>query len=305
MTLHPQAKQFLDEIRAAEIVPWQDMPVSKSRELFDSMTERFGVALSVSFVQDRRMANVPVRIYGAPLEEGADAIVYFHGGGWVLGSIESHDALCRQLASQTEMTVLSVHYRRPPEHVAPTAADDCLAVTTAVRDRIGSAGKLFVAGDSAGGNLAATVSQQVAENFAENGDVIVSGQVLIYPVIDHKMNTESYGKFAEGHGLTKATMKWFWDQYLGPHPAAETLRIASLAELDIDPKQPPALVLIAGYDVLRDEGILYASRLAEAGVAVETEIYNDMLHGFVHFAGVFNTAVNAMEKIANWINRQE
>lgn len=306
MTLDPQCRQFLDELAELAPTPWQQLEIAQAKELFDLMTDRFGEGPELPVVRDDEIAGVPVRFYQPATTDVSNSlrpvIVYFHGGGWVLGSRDSHDTLCRQLTVGSGADVISVEYRRPPEHPFPAAIDDCIAVADAVlSDAVRSAAgqKVFVAGDSAGGNLAAAVC--IHDRDQHSGRI--SGQVLIYPVIDHSLSTASYSEFADGFGLTKETMEWFWQQYLGTD-AGKVGPLASPALCDDASRLPPALILIAGYDVLRDEGEHYAQRLRQAGVSTTQINYPGMLHGFTHFSAVFNEAAVSITDIGNWIRRE-
>lgn len=231
----------------------------------------------VASVEDRPIASVPTRVYrhGAG---AAPAVVYFHGGGWVVGGLDTHDGVCRALASQTGATVISVDYRLAPEHAFPAAFDDAVAVTRFVAangKELGlSPGVVAVAGDSAGGNLAAAVALR-----ARDEAIALRGQLLVYPVTDCAAESSSYADFATGHFLTRETMRYFVRQYLPRHedrrrPEASPLHAPSAAGV------APAFVVTAEADVLRDEGRAYAEKLRREGVAVEHAEGTGMLHGF-------------------------
>jgi acetyl esterase len=211
-------------------------------------------------------------------------LVYFHGGGWVLGDLESHDRVCRALANQAGCVVVSVDYRLAPEHVFPAGAEDCYAATKWVAENAASIGadgaRLAVGGDSAGGNLAAVVSMMARDR----GGPAINFQLLLYPVTDCALATPSQKEFAnDGYVLSRADMEWFWKNYTDPiaeknNPYACPLRAKDLSGL------PPALVLTASHDPLRDEGERFAERLIAAGVKTTCTRYEGVTHGFVSFA---------------------
>ena len=246
--------------------------------------------------------DIPVRIY-ASAGDNLPVVMYFHGGGWVLGDIESHDGTCKQLLAEIgEAVVVSVDYRLAPEHKYPAAADDCYAATVWVAENgaeIGADGsRMAVAGDSAGGNLSAVVSQMARDR----GGPAIAAQVLHVPVTDHSIDDyPSYTDNAEGYLLTRASMVWFWDHYLpsddaGQEAYASPLRASDLSGL------PPALVQTAEFDPLRDEGEAYAAALDAAGSSVTMHRYDGVVHDpFMMFA-VVPTGVECLKEAAAFIN---
>lgn len=303
VTLHPQCEAFLNAVAAADRPPWQDMEVNEAREIFDSLPV-FGEVVELPSVEDASVANVPVRIFKPDTSQPLDVLVYFHGGGWVLGGVHSHDALCRRLAKHAGVAVVSVDYRRPPESPFPAAIDDCYAVCEAIASGNSEAGltqKVVVAGDSAGGNLSAAVSLRARDESVQWFRNL-AGQVLIYPVLDSSTSSSTYEEYAEGFGLTRATMQWFWCQYLGSesevashNPYASPMHSDDLSGL------PRTHVLIAQYDVLRAEAEEFVRRLKVAGVETTVEVAEGMLHGYIHFAGAFDEAAPATERLAQKI----
>ena len=254
-------------------------------ETQDHLAARAGMEMmtapsSVS-VHDIRAINadgVPCRLYRPSSQAGLGLLVYFHGGGWVLGSVETHDDVCRKLANAMGHAVLSVDYRLAPEHPFPAPVDDC---THALRwahshaDELGiDPNRIAIGGDSAGGNLAAVV--------ANMNIVPLKFQMLIYPVTDATRRSTSYRDNAEGYRLTAAGMKWFCDHYLSGSNGSEVdPRVSPLhADAETLSVAPPALVITAEYDPLRDEGEQYAQRLLEAGVACSLTRYYGQIHGF-------------------------
>jgi acetyl esterase len=260
--LDPELDQILDGVNALVGPAPETVPVDLARAAHAAETERLaGEGPAVADVRDDVAGGVPVRVYEP---EGArGTIAYLHGGGWVMGNLESVDAVCRALANASGARVVSIDYRLAPEHPFPAALDDALAATTAVDADI-------VAGDSAGANLAAVVALRLRDR--------IKLQLLVYPVTDAGVNTPSYGEFDESYGLTAAAMQRFWRLYLdgaeGLDPDASPLRATDLEGA------PPAYVLTASHDVLRDEGEAYAAALKGAGVAVEHVRREGAIHGF-------------------------
>lgn len=289
MPLHPQARMFLMNLAALDRPPWEEMPVDEARSTFNSLVEAFGEGPEMDSISDESVEEVAVRVY-RPKSESLGAIVYFHGGGWVLGNLNTHDTLCRRIAKESHSTVVAVDYRLSPEHRYPAALDDCFSVTKWVSQNLEALGipngKVIVAGDSAGGNLAAAVALRARDERAFD----IALQVLIYPVIEPNFESGSYTDFAEKHGLTRKTMQWFWEQYLGVRQAATEYAVPSNCSLD---GLAAAHVITAEYDVLRDEGEAFAKKLSAANVPTTFKQYDGMLHGFLHFAGVFDDGYEA------------
>lgn len=280
MPVNPQAQVVLDMMAATGFKLVGD-PVAV-REML-ALTPR-PQGEPVASVEDRTItangAQIPVRIYRP--ESGPavkPALVWFHGGGWVIGSLDGSDFGCRIMANASGCTVISVDYRLAPEYKFPTAVDDCLAVTKWVAENgpeLGVDGaRIAVGGDSAGGNLAAVVSQLARDG----GGPAIAFQALVYPVTNYDFSTASYRDNAEGYLLERDSMEWFWGHYLrsdadGASTKASPLRHTNLAGL------PPAIVLTAEFDPLRDEGEAYAERMRAAGVPVEARRYDGQIHGF-------------------------
>jgi acetyl esterase len=296
MPLCPQARAFVDAIAEQNPPGWHEMSPREGRTIFNSLGVRFGEGPELALVADQSLqGEVNVRVYSDAPEKIQPAVIYFHGGGWVLGNVDTHDALCRRLAKASDCTVVSVDYALAPENPFPKPLDDCYRATRHVADHATEFAiddrRVAVMGDSAGGNLAAAVALKARDE----GGPAIKLQVLIYPIIERNFETKSYQQFAEGHGLTLATMEWFWEQYLGnrmPGPLADLTAADSLQGL------PGAHVVTAEYDVLRDEGEAYARQLNAAGVPATLKRYDGNLHGFVHFAGAFDDGITATEEIA-------
>ena len=290
MGLDPQAAAYLERVRALAIPPYPELSVAEGRRLLDEGAPAlFGEPDPVESVEDAEADGIPVRVYRATAGDVPPALVYLHGGGWVIGSLTSHDGLCRTLAARSGCAVVAVDYRRAPEHPYPAAVEDAWTATAWAAERFGP---LAVGGDSAGAQLAAVTALR-----ARDRGLPLALQVLLYPVTDFNFDTPSYREHGTGTNLTEATMRWFWSQWLpdaaaGAEPEASPLRAPELAGV------APALVLTAEYDPLRDEGEAYARRLEEAGVPVVLRRYAGQIHGFVRMPAVFDRAREAIDEVA-------
>ena len=247
--------------------------------------------------------DIPVRVYASD-GDNLPVVMYYHGGGWVLGDIESHDGTCKQLLAELgEAAIVSVDYRLAPEHKYPAAADDCYAAAAWVAENgaeIGVDGsRMAVAGDSAGGNLSAVVSQMARDK----GGPAIAAQVLHVPVTDHNYEYPSYSENAEGYLLTRASMVWFWDHYL-PNADAGHDAYASPLQADDLSGLAPALVQTAEFDPLRDEGEAYAAALEAAGSEVTVHRYDGVIHDpFMMFA-IIPTGIECLKEAAAFINER-
>ena len=303
--LDPQARALIDLVIQSGRPPYQRLSPKEARQLFrETRPAVTPPAPAIGAVHDMIVeggaASIPVRVYrpaGVGDAARLPALVFFHGGGWVIGDLDTHDTLCRQLTAGAGIVVVAVDYRLAPEAKFPAAADDAWAATRWVvthADRLGvDARRIGVGGDSAGGNLAAVVSLLARDA----GGPSIALQVLIYPVTDVSAESASYREFAEGYMLTRESMRWFIDHYLArPEDAADwrvsPSRAPSLAGL------PPALVVTAGFDPLRDEGEAYAKALRAAGVSVDYVCYGGMVHGFAGMGRVLTTADRAVAHVA-------
>lgn len=303
MPLHPKVERLLANMARAGLKPVWDTPLSEARMLMVETSRLLGPPQPVHSIEDHAIAGpqgeVPIRIY-RPSEKVLPIVLYFHGGGWVIGSIDSHDGYCRSLANAAECVVVSVDYRLAPEHTYPAALEDAYAAVFWVSrnaSAIGSKpGTVAVAGDSAGGNLAAAVSLMARDR----GGPKVGCQVLIYPITDCNFQTASYLHFAEDFFLTREAMIWFWDQYCPvlsdrQQPYVSPLRAKSVENI------PPALILTAEFDPLRDEAESYAAKLQAAGVECKLVRYEGMIHGFTRRFQLLDEAHHAMNETVSWI----
>jgi acetyl esterase len=303
MPLDPQARAVLDTIAALGLPPAEQGTPEQARANFVTQRRALdGPPTPIRSVEERRIpgpgGELPLRLYRPAERRPLPTLLFFHGGGWVIGSIDTHDPICRDLADRSGCLVVSVEYRLAPEHRFPAAAEDAYAATRWVAEHAGEVGadpaRLAVGGDSAGGNLAAAVALMARDR----GGPPLAFQLLIYPVTDRGIETPSYRENAEGYGLTRDRMAWFWNQYLSrpadaDDPYASTLRAESLRGL------PPALVVTAGYDVLRDEAEQYAARLRADGVEAQVARYPGLVHGFFGMTGPIDAARDGLRRTAD------
>jgi acetyl esterase len=303
MPVHPQARALAEQIGAGFDITKAD--IAEIRRTLEE-TARLAPRPDVAAVEDLEVpgpaGRIPLRVYRPSEEPDLPVLVYLHGGGWTICSIETHDPTCRELANGAGCVVVSVAYRLAPEHRFPAAPEDCYAALDWVARHGASLGgdpaRLAVGGDSAGGNLGAVVALMARER----GGPRLCHQLLVYPVTDHAFDTDSYRENAEGPLLTREMMRGFWGHYLareedGRHPFASPLRAADLSGL------PPAHVITAEYDPLRDEGEAYARRLAAAGVPVVQRRYDGMIHGFFGFSALVDRAREALAEAARELRR--
>ena len=306
MPLDPQAQSLVDAMAKLNLKPIEDSTPEEARESMRSRTATLGPFPDVAAVTDRRVpvqgAEITVRLY-APAGAGPHpALVFYHGGGWVIGDLDTHDGLCRTLSNAAGCIVASVDYRLAPETKYPAAAEDSYAALVWLAANAARLGidprRIAVGGDSAGGNLSTVVALMARDRKGP----ALAAQILIYPVTDHNLDTPSYHENATGYVLTRETMRWFWRHYLvreeqGQEPLASPLRAASLAGL------PPALVITAACDPLRDEGEAYAARLRDAGVPVTLTRYDGMFHGFIRMTRFLDKARAAVDEVAGSLRK--
>lgn len=299
MALDEQARYILDMIASAGRPPLHTCTPEQARQSFD-FRPLAGAPEAVAQIEEVTIpgpaGGIRVRIYTPHGDGPFPALVYCHGGGWVVGDLDTVDVPCRRLATRASCVVVSVDYRLAPEHRFPAAAEDAYAafqwlVENARAQQVDGT-RIAVGGDSAGGNLAAVVALMARDRAAPQPCF----QVLLYPVTDGALDTPSYRENAEGYLLTRDSMVWFWNHYVGDadrtHPYASPLRADHHRGL------PPAFVVTAEFDPLRDEGEAYARRLAEAGTPVECKRYDGTIHGFCWMPGVLDKGRQALDDTA-------
>jgi acetyl esterase len=296
MTLHPVVEMMMQAAKEANVPSFSDGTPEQARALMEAMrTARPPREIPpLAEVRDVTIPGahaVPARIY-LPLGETVGTIVYMHGGGWVLGNLDTSHLTIATLAAASHCKVVSVDYRLAPEHPYPAGLDDVMqAIAWAAEPGV----PLLVAGDSAGGNLAAAAALRAR---AEGGPAI-AGQLLIYPALDASLETDSHRENGTlGYILTSKDMVWFWDHYAGKAAFEDHLVAPTLAKDFAG--LPPAFIGVASHDPLRDEGLTYGEQLRAAGVAAETRTYEGMVHGFAGFVGMVDVADRALAEMGAW-----
>jgi len=308
--LHPQIEAVLERVANSQLPPYYEVPPAVARRLYRDT--RGALSPDPPAVESVRLlmapgpvGPVPVRSYrpkGASKDEVLPALVYFHGGGFVIGDLDTHDVVCRTLCNGARCAVFSVEYRKGPESPFPAAVDDCFAalrfVSGTAKTQLIDSRRIAVGGDSAGGELAAVISLMARDA----GGPAVSFQLLIYPAADQRMGHASIKRNGEGYLLTEKSMLYFRGHYLPRKEdwldwRASPLLAKSLAKL------PPAFLLTAGFDPLVDEGREYAERMQKEGVAVEYKNYPDMVHGFITMGRVLDTANAALADCARALKK--
>ncbi|MEO7369612.1 MAG: alpha/beta hydrolase [Ilumatobacteraceae bacterium] len=289
MPLHPQAQSLLAQMAALGEPPLDRCTPAQAREI-RARRQRPSTE-PIRHTEDVDAGGVPARLYRPNDRDALGLLVFFHGGGWVLGNVDTHDNLCRILANTSGQAVLSVDYRLAPEHPFPAPLDDAIAATIWAHAHAESLGcspdRLAVGGDSAGATMAIVISQL--------GLVPLRYQLLVYPATDLTCSTPSFTENADGPQLTKAGMRWFIDHYLSGAPTDLTDPRASphYAPDHVVAASPPTMLITAEYDPLRDEGDAYAARLAGLGVPTSHVRFSGMYHGFFSLADFYDDAIAA------------
>ena len=295
--LHPQMATAIEELRQDGFPEWHAMSVDRARRFEDEVFTADGPA--VDRIRNHTIpgpaGDIPVRVYQPAVETPAPVLVFYHGGGWVTGTLDSVGSICRRLAERIGCVIVSVDYRLAPEHPFPAAVKDACDALEWVVENAAMLGidrsSIAVGGSSAGGNLAA-----VAAHRAHETETDLHHQLLLYPITDHAADTSPCEDHETGL-LTRTDVEWFWNHYLpdpaaGEHPTASPLRAEDFSNL------PSTTVLTCGFDPLCAEGVAYAERLSKAGVAVEHAHYPDMAHGFLSMADEIDAADRAMDDVA-------
>jgi acetyl esterase len=301
--LHPQARALLDLMIERNVPPTHTLSVAEARALYrDRRFYTQPAPPQLAEVRDLDAGGIPCRLYRATDATNAPALVYLHGGGWTIGDLDTHDTLCRELARAADVVVIAAHYRLAPEHRFPAAVDDSLAVTRWVSANAAALGidaaRLAVGGDSAGGNLAAVVALAARDA----GDLPLAYQLLIYPATDQRRGAPSHSTNGQGYLLTRDSVTWYHDHYLPESRHDEDWRASPLLHPDLS-GLPPALVLTAGYDPLRDEGAQYAAALTAAGNRCTYVCFERQIHGFVPMGKVLDEANTAVALCAAELKR--
>ncbi len=307
MSVHPQVARYLEEVAKVDIPSFDEMTPELIRSTLTpspephlpaQKIENLGLAIN--------SAEVPIRIYTPANRQDvaaskSPALVYFHGGGWVMGTLDAYDGLCQDLAGTSGCKIISVDYRMAPEYPYPIPFEDAYAATEWISDNAADLGidqtRIAVGGDSAGGNLATAVALKARESKSLN----LAYQMLVYPVTNYQFDTESYLKYGSNYFLTKRAMEWFWDQYLPDESAgrefyASPLRCKDLSEL------PETLVITAGYDPLYSEAVQYVDQMRRSGCHVEHINYEDMIHGFFRRSDLYDRAFEAVQLAGKKLN---
>lgn len=307
MAVDPQVQVVLDLVKQANAPEMWQLTPDQARREYQMRVDKLKVREDIHRTEDRRITgpagDIPIRIY-TPRElkqgEKLPVLLWYHGGGFVIGDLDTHDSVCRMIANQADCLVVAVDYRLAPEHKFPAAVEDCHAALLWVAKHAGEFGgdasRLAVGGDSAGGNLATAIAIMARDS----GSPKLAFQMLIYPCVAPEPETASHLKFAEGYVLTRKTIVWFFKHYLKTKSDMRDFRFAPLVADDLS-SLPPALVLVAGYDPLRDEGVEYAKRLLEAGNRVRLSNYEGAVHGFYLMGGTVELAKQAVAESAQML----
>lgn len=307
MPLDPQVQAMRAQRVKENIPPLYTLSVEQARQAdLASIRAGAGSPEPVAQIIDRPIpgpaGDLPIRLYRPEGDGLFPTLIYFFGGGWTLGTIDTSDGICRSLTNAVPCMVISVGYRLAPEHKFPAAVQDCYAATrwvaTHAKEINADVSRLAVGGDSAGGNLAAAVTLLAREQ----GGPRLLYQLLVYPSTDYLSDTPSLQENVDPYLFNKTSVAWYWDQYLatpedGKHPLASPLQAKDLREL------PPALVITAEYDPIRDQGEHYAERLKQAGVCVELTRYEGMIHGFFAMAGTLDGGKRAIVQAADRLQK--
>jgi len=306
--LHSQTQAYLDQMATTNLPAYWDIGPVESRLRGIDLAKTVPKGPELSKVSDYTITSpagdIPVRVYYPSTDNDSSVLVWFHGGGWVVGSVQQSDPTCRRLALHSGLVIISVDYRLAPEYRAPAAFDDCYFITEWVAENALELGinldKLAVGGDSAGSNLAACVAMYARDN---NGPKL-DHQLLVYPVTDSSMETASYEEMSEGYGLSRQSMEWFWECYVPKDGdiSRSDVRVSPAHASDFS-GLPSAQVITAEYDPLRDEGEEYGSLLKAADIDVNMYRLDGHLHGFFGNAHIFDATEQVIIKACNILKK--
>jgi acetyl esterase len=303
MPLDPLVKAFLDQMAAVPGPKMYEISAPEARATFDAMMDMVGPKnVPIGKVQDLKAktahGEVPIRLY-TPVAAGSEplpVLVYYHGGGWVIGSVASYDGITRMLANEGGFCVVSVDYRLSPEAKFPTAVDEAFGALEWIEQHASELGvdpnRMAVGGDSAGGNLAAVMAQ-----MAKAKGIKLNFQMLLFPVTQIGADTASLRDFDTGYFLERPTLDWFYANYLPVEGDENDVRCSPLLATDLS-GLPPAYVMLAGFDPLHDEGMQYVEKLRAAGVKVDMKDYSDMVHDFIFLQAILPQAHEAVAEAA-------
>lgn len=301
MPLDPQVAKILKDAESLGLPAYQELSPNEARKQMLDLAPPVDPSLSVERVEDRSIpgpeGDIPIRLYYPKGDAPFPVLVYFHGGGWVIGNLDTHHGFCHALAKTGNCLVVSVDYRLAPEHRYPAAVEDAYAATRWVAENSktiqADSTRFAVGGDSAGGHLAAVVSLMARDRKGPRIDL----QILIYPITDCSFDTPSYIENADGYYLTRDLMKWFWNHFISDESQADDPYVSPLRAQDLS-GLPRAFILTAEYDPLRDEGEAYAKKLQEAGVRVVLLRYSGMIHAFIRMTAQLDKANEALDEVA-------
>jgi acetyl esterase/lipase len=301
MPLHAEVEQLLRAMREAGVPRYSELTPAEARALMLQRQRSLELRVAeVASVEDLELPGpggaIRARLYLPGPAASSGTIVYLHGGGWVIGGLEEFDRACRAITVATGCDLLSVDYRLAPEHPFPAAVEDADAALRWMAGQRPGSSPLVVMGDSAGATLAAVI----AVRARDRGGPDLALQVLVYPVADGALDTPSYREHADASPLGRAEMEWFWNHYAPPGLDRSAPELSPLRREDLS-GLPPALVVVAEHDPIRDEALRYAERLAEAGVDVTVHRYDDVMHGFFTMTGVLSRADEAIAAVAGGV----
>lgn len=305
--LDPQVQSLINQTKALGLPPVYTLPIKEARQ---RMRDTFVVTENICFVEHVEeyiipgiTYDIPVRVYKTNIEKGQPCLLFFHGGGWTLNDLDTHDSLCRDICNGAKCTVISVDYRLAPEHKFPAAIEDAYSSLCWIFDNYSILGidkyRIAVGGDSSGAYQAIVVCQHAKKR---NGPKILF-QWLAYPVTNYYFpENGSYIEMAAGYSLNRDFMVWFWHNYLPKSINTKSPYISPLQEDDLT-GQPATFIQIANYDPLRDEGLAYANKLKQNNVNVKCKLYNDQMHGFLMIRKKVDHAQIAFEDVLNELNQ--